>query len=1399
MRRRISPLAAQLSKQTNNSILMKSQPALLRVAATALLLIFTAHSLRAVDYFWTAGNNNWFSGANWSPAGGPPTAADKAYVNNSGTANIGGAGAVASGVTLGQNGPSTGTLAITGAGVLSLGGGIFVGELGTGTLNVTGGGTLTGTAVSIGNNVGSTGTATVSGAGSSWQNTGTLFVGTFGTGTLNITSGGFVKDTDGTMALNPGTSGTATVSGAGSKWENTDRLTVARGGTATLSITTGGTVTSLTSYIGELAGSNGTVTVNGAGSSWAVTGGLTVGNGGTGVLNIQNGGTVTSTGASLGNSVGAVTGNGTATVNGTGSKWTIANSIIVGFDGAGTLNVLNGGKLESTALSTIGFNMGAGPSAVTVSGAGSNWTVNNGIAVGRSSAGTLDITNGATVNSVGGVIAQNASSTSTATVDGNGSAWINTGEFYVADAGNGTLQVLNGGLLSDNNGYIADKTGSTGTATVDGVGSTWTNAGALTVGNSGTATLNITGGGAVTNTFGTIGDAFVGKGTVNVTGAGSKWTSTLLLAVGDSGKGTLNITNGGEAINTFVSIGNLTGSSGTATVTGAGSKWTISGDLTVGNLGTGQLFINNGGTVTTTNSSIAGGSGLSNGTATVDGAGSSWTSTADLKVGKLGKGTLNIQNGGTVGSTNINLGESGTGTVNVDGVGSSLLAKDKVTVGVSGVGALNVLNGGQVTNTQGFIGDKASSKSAATVSGAGSKWTTGTLTVGNAGSGALTLREGGVVQVGGGAGNLLLASQGGSSGALNIGNGGAPGVLQAVQVVGGAGISSVNFNHNSTAYTFEPIITGPVTVNHNGPGTTILAAAHTYTGVTNINAGEFIVNGSLTSPTVNVSAGGLLGGSGVLLGSVVNNGTVRPGHTSPGMLIIGGNYTQLGGGTLVIRVVNSSTFDRLVVGGSASLGGTLRVLKVGDYQPQIGDRLVFLIAGGGVGGTFGGVANDFGPQPGSLVHLDVVYEPTSVALVATQNSFENALGLTPINGEAAGNNGGPMDGPIDGRNFQSVFEGVTPNQIAVGLAIDSALFDPRLADTLALLNALPFAQVPAYLDKIAAEELTSLFTLGFGETQTFVLGVDSRLADYRLAQAQSGGQGDASPTVSGKSKDPNVVHAVEDRWGTYFNATGDFALAGDTANASGYRGRSFGSQVGIDVDVSDHLLLGLALQYSHSTNDLTDGGEIEADGGKLGLYSMYHASNGFFIQGLIGGGISSYDTRRSALEGDATGDTSGTQFDAAATVGWDIKAGGFTITPLAGLIYSRVGVDAFDEHGSFLPLHVDSQEEESLSARIGLRASYTTQVSGVLLTPSLSIQWQHEYGDDEVGLTSSFANGAGSPFIVHGPEIGRDSLLTTAGLTAQWSRFATYVVYQGDLARDNFENHAVIAGFRVTF
>ena len=117
--------------------------------------------------------------------------------------------------------------------------------------------------------------------------------------------------------------------------------------------------------------------------------------------------------------------------------------------------------------------------------------------------------------------------------------------------------------------------------------------------------------------------------TPNATVIGAAGAQSTGLRVGVSATGALTIQNGGTMNNTLGIIADNAGSVGTATVDGAGSSWTNSCDFYVGHNGNGTLTISNGGAVSNVYGFV-GRYSTSTSTATVDGAGSTWTNSSDL-------------------------------------------------------------------------------------------------------------------------------------------------------------------------------------------------------------------------------------------------------------------------------------------------------------------------------------------------------------------------------------------------------------------------------------------------------------------------------------------------------------------------------------------------------------------------------------------------------------------------------------------------------------------------------------------------------------------------------------------------------------------------------------------------
>ena len=698
-----------------------------------------------------------------------------------------------------------------------------------------------------------------------------------------------------------------------------------------------------------------------------------------------------------------------------------------------------------------------------------------------------------------------------------------------------------------------------------------------------------------------------------------------------------------------------------------------------------------------------------------------------------------------------------------------------------------------------FAGTATASAAALTTTGGTTGGAFGGVTAfaENSTAGAATLIANG--GTGGGEGGLILFfgdSTGGTATVKVFGNGNldisehnAPGVaIGSLEGTGEVflGARKLTVGGNNLSTTFSGVIQddgmgGALT--KTGPGTLLLTGASTYIGDTAINGGVLALDGSLKSANVLINPGGQLAGLGTAFGNVVNNGVLSPGH-SPGTFHIGGNYTQQRGGTLQIEVAGTQPgkYDVLAVGGHASLDGTLRIVKVGGAKLKVGDKLAIVTAGGGVSGKFSTVVNPFAIN-GTIIGTELIYEANDVLLGLTQNSFLQLAALARL----------------------------TPNQRAVAEALDRVASDPREAKLIGFLNGEPLGNLPADFERIAPEEMASIFNLSAALANVQTANLERRMDDLRAgasgfsaagfamsgsAGTTSGGFGPAGPAGKGGKM---MAPAADNRWGVFVTGVGEFAKIGDTANARGYDVTTGGFTLGVDYKLTPNFALGVNAGYARTGLNLNHGGRITVDGGKLGLYATYF-TRGFYADAAVSGGLNGYSTRRSALRGDARGSENGGELNALFATGYDWKVGALTLGPTANFQYTYASLGSFTESGSLAPLHYGSQHGESLRSAVGAKASYDWKIGGVLIRPEVRASWQHEYGTTAYAINSSFAHGGGGTFTTHGPETGRDRLLLGAGFAVQWSeRTSTYVYYDGEFGRSNFDSHNISGGVRVAF
>jgi outer membrane autotransporter protein len=608
------------------------------------------------------------------------------------------------------------------------------------------------------------------------------------------------------------------------------------------------------------------------------------------------------------------------------------------------------------------------------------------------------------------------------------------------------------------------------------------------------------------------------------------------------------------------------------------------------------------------------------------------------------------------------------------------------------------------------------------------------------------------IRVNAGGGGILTQGVGSRSGRVDLGN-----ALRTVTVTG-----------DDSFLVTASVVSGGL--RKLGSGTLVLSGNNDYSGGTRVEAGRLLVAGSGALGRGNVELrSGQLGMTGGLF-------RVR----------IGGGYTQRSGSTLTLRIGGAAIADGLQMGGRAELGGRLVLEGSQGLRLRRGDRVELIRAEGGVSGGFEEVEKR-GLNTGTLLETRLVTGPEAVALVAKMGSFEEFAKRT----------------------------GLSWNQRSTGRALDRAEADPRENKLMQSLSEVPLGQLPAAFERIAPEELASLYHLATASVRFQNNNIEQRLQEVRVAGhgfstaglrtmdvrqgvPQEPGSGVQERTLSKENKE--WVKGERSPWSFFVSGNLQLMDVGSTPGARGFDLETSGVTVGADRLLNENLLIGVTSGYSRTSTDLTEGGRLQLDAGtKVAAYAAYFR-DGFYANTILGGGSSEYRIRRAGYGGKARGETDGQEVNAQVSVGYDWRKGGLSFGPDAALRYSWASLGGYRERGSLAPLEIERESESSLQIQLGGHVAYAFAMGDMMWVPQLRVAWQHETMEDSPGITARWASGAGERFRVRGPRVGRDSLLVTGGLSVQVNpHVSLFGSYTGEFLRTNSVVHQMNLGMRAEF
>ena len=948
-------------------------------------------------------------------------------------------------------------------------------------------------------------------------------------------------------------------------------------------------------------------------------------------------------------------------------------------------------------------------------------------------------------------------------------------------------------LVTGANTYTGPTTVSNGTLRIgDGMNGSISGASQVVIGTLGTAVFDLAGNATAANTV-------INEGSLITMQSG---TTTFSGSI--SGAGALQHDGPGRTIltgsnsytgNTAVFQGTLQVGNGTSgSIDGASAVWTNAGAGLEINLVDGGIFANNvvnDGLITTIQTEtntlsgvISGGGGLTVNSS--DGLGVTVLTGANTYSGRTSilNGALQAGAANVIGSSSAVIIDS-NGTFLLNGFDQSV---GSVADGVNGGGVIQL---GAATLAAGSDGTDTVFSGVIDGDGGITKLGAGTWTLSNHNSylGKTSILEG---TLRAGAGNAIskssavevnsgatfdLNGKDQSVGSIADGPDGGGSILQ--------GSASLTTGYDNTSTTFAGVISGDGLLTKLGEGRWELAGENTNTGLTRVLGGNLAVNGAIGGNAV-VAHGATLSGNGTVHGGVINSGTVSPGN-SPGALTIAGNYVQTVQGRYLVELGSLTSYDQLKVGGSVSLDGTVEVAYLNGFQVKKGDKFTFVTSGSGVSRYH--MEQFIDPHAtGTLLTLGITVTPHQMVLEMIQGSFASVKGLTP-------------------------------NEKAVGRALDSGIGNSRMAKLIDYLDTVKVGDVPETLALLAPTDYAAIFQAGFASAQVQATNLERRMSDIRngitgfsasglavtnahgalnfdeLPPVASNGR-DADDAVALEGKNVRLNHQADNRWGFFATGSGEFETIDATADAPGSDFTTGGMTVGADYRINRNAVAGANLGYVNTTISGRGDGSIKIGSGKAGLYGTAFNGN-YYLNGALEGGWNSYDTKRETVGGIARGSTTGMDFSALLGGGYDFHRNQLLFGPVASVQYTNIGIDAFTEKGSLAPLRFDSQNQDSFRTTLGFRTAYAWNVGGIVVIPELRAQWQHEFANNPLIAAGFIGGGA---FGVTGPQVGRDSLRLDVGFSVQVTpAVSVFGSYNGDIGTSNYILHSVNGGVRVSF
>ena len=304
------------------------------------------------------------------------------------------------------------------------------------------------------------------------------------------------------------------------------------------------------------------------------------------------------------------------------------------------------------------------------------------------------------------------------------------------------------------------------------------------------------------------------------------------------------------------------------------------------------------------------------------------------------------------------------------------------------------------------------------------------------------------------------------------------------------------------------------------------------------------------------------------------------------------------------------------------------------------------------------------------------------------------------------------------------------------------------------------------------------------------------------------------------------------KWDGFFNA-GLFNTDQDTnSDEVGYDLDGFWAAGGLDYNINDKAIVGVALSYVDSSSDvaevggLSSGGETDTTSWGISAYGSVLVNDALEVNGLVSIGQSDFDMSRvidvldknggNMINNDltngnfenvdriATSSTEADRYEIAIGASYaNYLDNGVSITPAARLSYYHAKIDGFTETGADgLDLTLGDQEVNSTQLAIGATVARPISQQWGVLMPYARAEAILELQDQEQSIVARYGAALSSEdnFVIRTAPAQEAVFDIAAGATAQWGNGVSLFGEVSTIAgHDDLDHVALTFGLRRAF